>query len=147
MTCKQVSVLVSAFVDGEVTAIESMGIRAHLHDCECCANAVRELKVVRSIMKIEPKDIPIPAGLEQRLVATVTRPPKQKFVLVASLATVALIASLMVPAMAKSSPVPNQNRNMAMKHELVRDHMSSFGSDPTEGACLTSYANCNNAIP
>jgi predicted anti-sigma-YlaC factor YlaD len=144
MTCKQANLLIAAYADGEVSAAESAAIRSHLHDCEACHQSHRELMIVRSVMKLEPKAVPIPEGLETRLKASLPR-PQRKLVLVASLAAVCVVASLLIPAMVRPASNPDRFRSLAIRQEIARDRMSSFGADPTEGASVVHYANFNSA--
>jgi anti-sigma factor RsiW len=140
MSCKQITLLLSSYVDGEVTAAESQAIRSHIHDCSACAQNVRELRIVRSIMRIEPREVEIPIGLESRLVSRVPR-PERKLVLVGALAVTAIVATLLIPVMSKPAKQPlDQSRNIAMQRELARDQMSTFGADATEGASMVHYA-------
>ncbi len=72
--CAQVSGLLTAYVDGEVSAGEGVLVAAHLCECEDCAAEVVQLrKLVAASQTIEPVDPP--ADLRSRIAAAVAAEP------------------------------------------------------------------------
>lgn len=50
MNCRHVVNLMSAYIDGELTGIEMLDIRAHLHDCPECRREYESLRLVKQTL-------------------------------------------------------------------------------------------------
>lgn len=50
MNCKEVEVLISGYIDCELTQQESQRVRIHIEECESCGKIYRELKQVKEKM-------------------------------------------------------------------------------------------------
>lgn len=141
MNCKQVSQLFSGYVDGELKAHEALLVRQHTHDCEACAIAVRELRIVQSIMKLEPKEVEIPAGLEDRLITKMPKPAR-KTGLVLAMVSVTAVATLLIPVFSRpQSKKTVENNGSVIVRRVEADQGVLDGADPMAGASLVHYAN------
>ena len=47
MNCSRVTKLMSAYVDGELTGVEMLDIRAHLHDCTECREEYEAIRLIK----------------------------------------------------------------------------------------------------
>ena len=65
--CRALSSHYSAFVDGELTALESVAIRKHLLGCSHCRQEVQELENMKLAVHIHGDSIPPSATLKHRL--------------------------------------------------------------------------------
>ncbi len=140
MSCQQFKPLLSAYVDKELVAVDSLRIRQHLFDCPSCAAEVKQLEGIRSLM-LELPPAPEPRmDFEAFLVANRPQAPR-KISLTFALAAVAIIATILAPAMMKSKTLDDNARlNEAISREVARDRMMAAESDPTEGAPLAHFA-------
>jgi hypothetical protein len=77
MTCKEIEILLSALLEGELSADESKRVRDHLMRCPSCRKALEDLKasgeMVRNLKEVEP-----PSWLKTRVMARVREEAGQK---------------------------------------------------------------------
>lgn len=66
MKCSAIQKKLSAYLDGEVAAIEKRNIEAHLASCPACQNALRVLSRVNDDLKLVP-DMEVPPYFYTRL--------------------------------------------------------------------------------
>ena len=50
MNCRHVVNLMSAYVDGELTGVEMLDIRAHLHDCADCREEYESVRFIKQTL-------------------------------------------------------------------------------------------------
>ncbi len=138
--CEKFAPLLSAYSDRELSTTESLLVRQHLFECEECSAEVKTLEGIRGLM------LEMPAAPEPRLsfdqIIAATRPrPLKRVPLVLSIACVAIIASLTVPAMIRADKVaPQTSMNQELEREVARDQMIAAEADPTSGAPLVHLA-------
>jgi hypothetical protein len=88
----------------------------------------------------------MPAAPEPRLsfdqLVAATRPrPVRRVPLILTLACVAVVASLLVPAMMKAEKIASQpSIDQELRREVARDQMIDAEADPTSGAPLVHLA-------
>ena len=114
--------LLSAYLDGEVTAAESEEVRGHLADCESCrgelADLVEARAAVRSLPMLEVPDLLLPAESA----------PRRRWY--ASVAAIAAVVALVV-GMAIARPTPVTTDDVAVPHtELTARAQAIEGFGP-----------------
>ena len=62
MPCEAVEVELSAYLDGELSAEERVGLEAHLRTCQACKSTLADLELVKTTLAAIPK-VKAPAGL------------------------------------------------------------------------------------
>jgi len=79
MNCRAVRTLLSAYIDGELTAAQAASVEAHLDQCSACQTALAELKsqdlVLRAVLA---KPIAVSPLLTQRVISEVQRRQAEK---------------------------------------------------------------------
>lgn len=138
--CEKFAPLLSAYSDRELSTTESLLVRQHLFECEACAAEVKTLEGIRGLM-LEMPAAPEPRVSFDQLIAATRPRPLKRVPLVLSIACVAIIASLTVPAMIRADQVaPQASMNQELEREIARDQMIAAESDPTSGAPLVHLA-------
>ncbi len=66
MNCENRKIILSAYLDGEVTAEEKREIEEHLKKCSVCSNELKKLQKISSLLK-EPPKIKLSSQFEKRL--------------------------------------------------------------------------------
>lgn len=77
MTCRNVEVKLSAFVDAELSGREMIAIREHLSGCESCQIELEALSTVRRMIQDSVETPPLPEGMEERLMAALDAQDRQ----------------------------------------------------------------------
>ncbi len=67
LTCEQASRLLSAFVDRELVAAQSVDMEAHVHACVRCSTVVERDLALRAAMQTAPLRFAAPVGIEGRI--------------------------------------------------------------------------------
>ena len=124
MTCRTCSNLLSAYRDQELTGREMLAVRDHLSRCSECQEELVALEAIhRALGKLN--EVPVPAGLENRIHGAVFRPkprhgsPLQLAAWGGLAAAAALCAVLFfqathpVPRLAEKSPFESSNSDLA----------------------------------
>ena len=70
MNCNDAATLVSAYVDGETSRLQSHSIKRHLRTCAACAAKYEALTVLRARIRAEAPRHAAPAALRARVLAT-----------------------------------------------------------------------------
>ena len=151
MTCKSVQDNLSAYLDRELASGEMAAIRAHLHDCDACADEARALRTLKSMLNAAPTPEP-PSDFAERLTAAVladrapiTRKPLFRVpaftfagVAACSMAITFVVLSALRPT--ESNPTPSARLDNQIPFQVQRDQIYGFGSDATSGAPVISAA-------
>ena len=138
--CEKFAPLLSAYSDRELSTTESLLVRQHLFECEACTAEVKTLEGIRGLM-LEMPAAPEPRLSFDQLIAATRPRPIKRVPLMLSLACVAIIASLFVPAMMRADGItPPKSMNQELEREIARDQMIEAEADPTSGAPLVHLA-------
>jgi anti-sigma factor RsiW len=70
--CSATLANISAYLDGELDAVECQGIERHCHDCEPCATLVSGLRETIGLCR-EAGSAPLPEPVRQRAKASIAR--------------------------------------------------------------------------
>ena len=149
MNCHSAQSQLSAYFDGELSASDKYAIRAHLNDCEACAEEAATIGVMRSLLKqmpiCEPSD-----DLEEKLIRHVLRTPaKSAPFFTRSLAYVSgfAFAAAMFTGLVwlqqsrhQTTVVDLQTKN-DVQFEVARDQAYFVGADPLSGSGAVIPAN------
>lgn len=131
MTCNQVSALLSAYIDGELSGIEMRFIREHVCYCPECASELQAERHVKSILGGAPM-VAAPAGLEDRLIAAVmAEEHRSPFAVVAKFAVAGVLAFVLATAALqfnrRSEGADPTARIDTSRHEAFMDASDPFG--------------------
>lgn len=138
--CEKFGPLLSAYSDRELSSTESLLVRQHLYECEACSAEVKTLEGIRGLM-LEMPSAPEPRLSFDQLVAATRPRPVKRVPLALTVACVAVIASLFVPAMMRAEKLSSQpSMNQELQREVARDQMIAAEADPTSGAPLVHFA-------
>lgn len=138
--CEKFAPLLSAYSDRELSSTESLLVRQHLYECEACSAEVKTLEGIRGLM-LEMPSAPEPRLSFDQLVAATRPRPVKRVPLALTVACVAVIASLFVPAMMRAEKLSSQpSMNQELQREVARDQMIAAEADPTSGAPLVHFA-------
>lgn len=138
MTCKQIESRLSAYVDQELSRSESSLIRAHLHECEACAEVANALARVKDLLSAQP-EIEAPFGFEDRLVRAVFDQPvvavrRFRLAWAGSAAFVfAFVGAWMYLQAVDARGVDLQNQTASTDFNLARDQAYAASGDPFAG--------------
>lgn len=73
MNCQTCKNVISAYRDQELGGREMLAVRAHLSECEECRQELAAIEAIhRALGRLN--DVPVPAGLENRIHGAVFRP-------------------------------------------------------------------------
>lgn len=114
--CKYVSARLSAYVDGELSGNEMLSVQRHVQRCSACAKEIEEMRAAKRQLGAFP-DVPIPAGLEDRLVESVFRAQvrqRRRSIIAFGSAVVALCGAFAVVAIVRA----NQEQAMAERQRM-----------------------------
>ena len=67
MNCAEVSSVLSAYLDGELDALRSREVEAHLQECTACARRWSDLEALRESLRAPDLRYAMPPGLESRV--------------------------------------------------------------------------------
>ena len=70
MNCNEAARLIAAYADGETGPLQSRSLRSHLRTCADCATQHEELRALRARIRAEVPRYSAPAGLRERVQAT-----------------------------------------------------------------------------
>ena len=79
MNCEQMTALLSAFVDGEVSAAEALQVREHLAQCPECRALYEQLKALHTSFS-DLEEIPAPENFAQGVMSRIKAEQKSKVV-------------------------------------------------------------------
>lgn len=138
--CEKINPLLSAYSDRELSTTESLLVRQHVYECESCAAELQTLEGIRGLM-LEMPAAPEPRLSFDQLVAATRPRPVRRVPLILTVACVAVVASLLVPAMMNAEKFASQpSIDQELRREVARDQMIDAEADPTSGAPLVHLA-------
>jgi len=149
MNCKTAQLLLSAYLDSELSGGEMLRLRKHLCNCKECRQEEEELRSLKTILTGTPMIEP-PADFEERLCSAIFAPKKtetsrwmESWSFVSGVALVTAAVTLLVVNHLQSQGAAAQpSPNKVVARELQRDQALS-GSDPffdsTPSVTPTSY--------
>ena len=77
MNCEKYQELISAFIDGELTAEESINLQNHLDQCPACRRLMEEVKELHSLIASEDKTR-MPIDVEKQILIDVSKRKRDK---------------------------------------------------------------------
>lgn len=150
MNCNSALSQLSAYVDGELAGKEMYAIRAHLQDCDSCAEEARFIASMKSALTELPAFEPS-EDLEERLVEAVFAKSRKKHapIFTRSLAYVsgfafaaALFSGLLMLQQDRQQKVAdNKAAGQSVRFEMARDQAYLIGGDPLSGSGAVIPAN------
>jgi len=72
INCEQISPILSAYLDGELSKAERESVEWHLQECERCRSELRELERVKSFAR-QIEEVQPPISLRERIMASVAK--------------------------------------------------------------------------
>lgn len=127
MNCQRVQMKLSAFVDGELTGVESLEIRDHLNRCTTCQRELRSVQQVKALLSEMVAPEPRP-GFESKLALAVFSAEKpamrESFWRLGLVAGVA--ATVVVFAALQIITTRNQHTTDLNRHELAQRNATNF---------------------
>lgn len=138
MTCKQIESRLSAYVDQELSHVDSARVRAHLHDCAACNEVAAEMSRVKQLLAAIP-EVEVPVGLEDRLQRAVFGEPVRaarrfRIAWAGSAAFVCAFAGAwMWLQAADARDIDLRNQTAQSDFNLARDQAYAAGGDPFAG--------------
>ena len=137
------SIELTAYVDGTLTAEDASVVAAHLAECPECRATLDDLRAVRSLLHTVPPIPPHPAALSRTLarialVETRRTVPRWLIAVATTAAGIALLLQLRVP----TAP-PQSNRVSPLWY--FQQHAEFAAAHPMADVTLTSYL--SSALP
>ena len=130
MTCEETGRLIHALADGELDLVKSIELEAHLQECPSCAQALEEIRRLRSLMKDSSLRFTPTRSFERRLRSAVRREAKEKSMPQAPWWRWSLVAaSLVLVMVAVWALVVMMNRpssDTLIAQEVVSSHVRSL---------------------
>lgn len=77
MNCSEIQLLLSAYLDGELTTEEEKEVKAHLLACPACQKQLARLSVLHKALR-EMEAPSVPEGLADRVLSVATAPPPKE---------------------------------------------------------------------
>ncbi len=77
MNCNEIQSLISAYLDGELTAAEEKKVKAHLAECPACQKQLAHLSVLHKALRTMEAPT-LPEGLADRVLAAATAAPRKE---------------------------------------------------------------------
>lgn len=78
MKCEEIEILLSVYIDGEVTDREKRTIEEHIGDCKTCRMTLADFSELHSLYK-ELEHVEAPKGFRQRVTQRIEATPKPRF--------------------------------------------------------------------
>jgi anti-sigma factor RsiW len=78
LNCQETGLLIHALADGELDLVKSIEIEEHLQECRSCAQAQKEIRHLRSLMKDQSLSFTPTPNFEKRLRSAVRREAKEE---------------------------------------------------------------------
>lgn len=139
MNCRNIQILLSAYVDSELTGEQMLDIRRHLADCRDCREEEAEMVLLKTMLSGTPVIEP-PEGFEDRLLHAVFKEEREEEPItmgqtISLLSGVSLVAAaltlLMLNFLAVSTvDQPEANSSIAL---MTDDQASLSAADPFGG--------------
>ena len=131
MKCEEVRTFLDAFADGELDLVNHLQVEQHFKDCDACEQVHRNVVAVKSALSDESMYFRAPAGLQQRLRASVKEGDQQSstsswwnWQWAYSLAAVAVIGVLVITALVVFWQ--RDSRTDLLATEVVSSHVRSL---------------------
>lgn len=137
MNCQNVTPLLSAYVDNELSGGQQLAIREHLRHCASCEREAARLADTREqLASMAP--VTVPADLEARLKETVfARRPRvsSNWAVAGLVATASMAAAVLAIKLSEPRPVPTQPLAQADAHRIdaLSNQVYATGADPLSG--------------
>lgn len=122
---KHPSTLISAFLDGEITTVESAELHGHLAACGKCSAELQDVQRVRAAIRSLPV-LDLPSGLLHEGEPNVVPLRRHRYVWAGAAAVVAVVLAI---STLFSPPEPTTNYD-----DLVRTYSARSSLDPAFGA-------------
>ena len=127
MSCKKYKILLSASVDGEITAKEESALKKHLKVCPDCTKELEHLGHVRNIFRVVERKEPS-EFFESRVLGQISTGSRKqllwRYEMVFRMAIPAVLASvLLVLGLVNLNRVSKQNRTVAVSDLLVDEEI------------------------
>lgn len=139
MNCRNIQILLSAYVDCELTGEQMLDIRRHLADCHDCREEEAEMVLLKTMLSGTPVVEP-PEGFEDRLMQAVFKEDQEEAPItmgqtISLLSGVSLVAAALTLLMlnflaAPTVDQPEANSSIAL---MTDDQASLSASDPFGG--------------
>ncbi len=136
MNCKNAQLLLSAYLDSELTGSEMHRLRKHLSDCDCCRQEETELRTLKSILTDVPQVTP-PDDFEERLCSLVFAQKRsddegwnRSWPLVSGVALITAALTLLVMNHLSDSVQTAPKQGNVVASELRRDQTTLAGANP-----------------
>jgi anti-sigma factor RsiW len=68
LSCKELVELITDYLEGRLTPVESATFQAHLHDCPGCATYLDQMRASLRALRSGPA-LPVPDDMKNRLMA------------------------------------------------------------------------------
>ena len=78
MKCEEIEILLSAYIDGEVTDREKRATEKHIRECKVCRRLLADFSELHSLYK-ELEPVEAPKGFRQRVTQRIDVRPKPRF--------------------------------------------------------------------
>lgn len=138
MSCNSVQSKLSAYVDGEMSAVEMQSIKSHVANCNECMEAMVQYRAVRATLRDLPGTPDPSEGLPDRILRNISASKRVNYRLAFMLAVPALAVAVVMIARTPRAQTPN--RDVAVRQELARDQFIDASSDPMSGATVGRFA-------
>ncbi len=141
MNCQRVQIKLSAYVDGELTGVESLEIRDHLSRCKVCQrelDSVQQIKQMLTSMSAPEPRFGFESELSQRVFAAEAVRPRESFWrigLVAGVATAAVVfvtlqVTTAVSRQSSNTPLSPIAKRNSSTFTVSQDTAYFAGADP-----------------
>jgi len=134
MDCNQVRTLLDGYLDTELDLTTSLDVERHLADCPACSTRLQDRRVMKEALKADNLYVRAPAGLEDRIRASIKPDTQPAWIDLARHSMVfnrvaALLIGVILTAGILHFLVPVQNTGDALVQEVVASHIRSLMVD------------------
>jgi len=159
VNCRGVQLKLSAYLDGELTGMEMLQLRSHLHDCRCCAAEVDEVRRLKSILNSLPEeepDLEFQARLKDKVFSAQKQPAittRASLTLISGFAFATALSMGLLFLQRQHQPTQFDSSRVAQatsqpNYDLERDQAYQAGGDPfNDGSMVLTASARTNGPP
>ncbi|MBS1701034.1 MAG: zf-HC2 domain-containing protein [Armatimonadetes bacterium] len=137
MSCNRVQSKLSAYLDGEMSGVEMLQVRHHVHECSECQAELESLRTVQTLLRDMPTTPEPPTLFVEQVQHKLVR-PRLSYVSLALAVTIPIVCWAVFSSKQQSQEA-SRKRDESIREQIVRDQMMNSGPDTAFGGPIGHY--------